>query len=70
MTEVVGVRSARRYVSTRGIAHGGRDAGVGETAGERTAFDEKLDLENARQHAMQGPDDQLVLADGQRTHNR
>ena len=57
-------------VHALGIAGRRRDPVIGETPGEGTAFDEKLDLENAGEHPVQGPDDQLVLADGQRTHNR
>ncbi len=53
-----------------GIGDGGRNAVVDETPGQRTALDEKLDVEGAREDAMKRPDDQLVLTDGQRAHNR
>ncbi len=52
------------------IGDGGRHAVIDETPSERAAFDQELDVEGPRQNAMQGPDDQLVLTDGQRTHNR
>ena len=52
-----------------GIGDGHRHAVVDETPGQRAAFDEELDVEGARQDPVQGPNDQLVLTDGQRTHN-
>src|SRR5262245_9189638 len=42
---------------------------LNETPGEGPAFDKELNVERPRKNAMQGPDDQLVLTDGQRTHN-
>ena len=53
-----------------GVGDGRRHAVVNETPSQRAAFDEELDVEGAREDAVQGPDDQLVLTDGQRAHNR
>ena len=52
-----------------GIGDGRRHAVVDETPSQRAAFDQELDVEGAREHPVQGPDDQLVLTDGQRAHN-
>ena len=61
--------SAEVGIDTTWIGNGGGDAVFNEAPRERAAFDEKLDFEGACQHPMQGADDQLVLTDGQRTHN-
>ena len=42
---------------------------VDETSSQRATLDEKLDLEDARKNPMEGSNDQLVLTDGQRSHN-
>ena len=45
------------------------DAVFDETPGQRAALDQELEIEGAGEDPVQGPDDQLVLTDGQRTHN-
>ena len=57
-------------IDALGIGDGRRHAVVNETSSERAAFDQELDVEGAREDPMQGPNDQLVLTDGQRAHNR
>ena len=51
------------------VRDGRRHPVFNETPGEGPAFDKEFDVERPRENAMQGPDDQLVLTDGQRTHN-
>ena len=53
-----------------GVRHRRGHAVVDETTGERAAFDEELDVEGTRENAVQGPNDQLVLTDGQRAHSQ
>ncbi len=43
---------------------------VDQTPREGPVLDQELHVERAGENPMQGPDDQLVLTDGQRTHNR
>ena len=57
-------------IDPSGIGDRRRYAVVDETSSQRAALDQELDLEGTRQHPVQRPDDQLVLADGQRAHNR
>ena len=56
-------------IDALGVGDGDGDAVVDETPSQRAALDQELDVESAREHPVQRPDDQLVLTDGQRTHN-
>jgi hypothetical protein len=56
-------------VDPPGIRDGSSYTVVDETPSQRAAFDQKFDLEHTRQNPVKGSDDQLVLTDGQRTHN-
>jgi hypothetical protein len=47
-----------------GVCDGSSYSVVDETPSQWAAFDEKLNIENARQNPVKGPDDQLVLTDG------
>ncbi len=71
MKQVLGERSALRYVSMpAGIAGGDVDPGVVETARERSAFDQKVYVEARDQHIVQGADQELILADRENSHYR
>src|SRR5690606_37689606 len=56
-------------VDTFWISDGCCHTVVDETPSQRAALDQKFDLEHTRQDPVKGPDDQLVLTDGQRTHS-
>ncbi len=66
---VRGQVGAQVGVDPSGIGDRGGHTVVDQTPGQRAALDEELDLEDARQHPVQGPNEQLVLTDGERTHN-
>ena len=48
-------------VHALGIGDRGRDPVLDQAPRERAALDQELDIERALQHAVQGPDDKLVL---------
>ena len=55
-------------VHPRRVRDGDRRSVLNQSSGEGTVLDQELDIESAGEDPVEGPNDQLVLTDGQRVH--